>query len=193
MSAYDESLTRLGLDSVDMYLIHQPYGDVFGAWSAMSELYTSGRVGGIGLSNFTSDRIADITGFGGLMPAINQIEMHPFATRTSERKYMANKNIIAQAWAPLAQGNFGIFTNEILSQIAAKHGKSISAVVLRYLNQLGVALVVKSTKAERMKENLNIFDFKLDDTDMQVIAKLDEDKIMMNHKDPAFAEFLINY
>lgn len=192
-AAYEASLERLGLEKVDLYLIHQPYGDVFGAWQAMSELYEAGRVESVGLSNFTSDRIADLTGFGGVMPALNQIELHPFATRNSEREFLKKKGIAVQAWAPLAQGKFGIFENEILSKIAAKYGKSVSAMVLRYLNQLGVSLVVKSSKTKRLRENIDIFDFSLDQSEMAAIASLNKEAIMMDHKDPAFVEFLLQY
>ncbi|WP_288692547.1 aldo/keto reductase [uncultured Gemmiger sp.] len=167
------SLERLGLDYVDLYLIHQPYNDVYGAWRAMEELYAAGRVRAIGVDNFTQARLADFLYFNKLRPAVNLLECNAFFQREDERTYLAAQGIQMQAWSPLAAGQGSLFENETLRAIAAAHGKSVAQVVLRWLVQRGIVPLAKSANPVRMRENLAIFDFSLTEPEMQAIAALD--------------------
>ena len=181
--ALEDSLTRLGLDYVDLYLMHQPFGDVHEQWRAMEDLYKAGKARAIGVSNFHMDRLMDLITCHEIVPAVNQIETHPFYQRDAEIAFHKELGILQQAWAPLAEGKFEIFSNPILTQIAQKHGKSVAQVVLRWLNQRGVAIIPKSVKVERMLENREIFDFTLDEQDLAQIATLNRDEIIFNHRD----------
>ena len=167
------SLERQGLDYVDLYLIHQPYNDVYGAWRAMEELYTAGRVRAIGVDNFTQARLADFLYFNKVRPAVNLLECNAFFQREDERRYLASQGIQMQAWSPLAAGQGSLFENETLRAIAAAHGKSVAQVVLRWLVQRGIVPLAKSANPVRMRENLAIFDFSLTEPEMQAIAALD--------------------
>ena len=167
------SLERLGLDYVDLYLIHQPYNDVYGAWRAMEELYAAGRVRAIGVDNFTQARLADFLYFNKVRPAVNLLECNAFFQREDERTYLAAQGIQMQAWSPLAAGQGSLFENETLRAIAAAHGKSVAQVVLRWLVQRGIVPLAKSASPVRMRENLAIFDFSLTEPEMQAIAALD--------------------
>lgn len=167
------SLERLGLDYVDLYLIHQPYNDVYGAWRAMEELYAAGRVRAIGVDNFTQARLADFLYFNKVRPAVNLLECNAFFQREDERTYLAAQGIQMQAWSPLAAGQGSLFENETLRAIAAAHGKSVAQVVLRWLVQRGIVPLAKSANPVRMRENLAIFDFSLTEPEMQAIAALD--------------------
>lgn len=167
------SLERLGLDYVDLYLIHQPYNDVYGAWRAMEELYAAGRVRAIGVDNFTQARLADFLYFNKVRPAVNLLECNAFFQREDERTYLAAQGIQMQAWSPLAAGQGSLFENETLRAIAAVHGKSVAQVVLRWLVQRGIVPLAKSANPVRMRENLAIFDFSLTEPEMQAIAALD--------------------
>ena len=167
------SLERLGLDYVDLYLIHQPYNDVYGAWRAMEELYAAGRVRAIGVDNFTQARLADFLYFNKVRPAVNLLECNAFFQREDERTYLAAQGIQMQAWSPLAAGQGSLFENETLRAIAAAHGKSVTQVVLRWLVQRGIVPLAKSANPVRMRENLAIFDFSLTEPEMQAIAALD--------------------
>ena len=167
------SLDRLGLDYVDLYLIHQPYNDYYGAWRAMEELYEDGKVKAIGVDNFTQDRMADFLFFNKVKPAVNMIECNAYFQREDEYKYLNEQNILMQAWSPLAAGKEELFTNEILCSIAKKHDKSVAQIILRWLVQKEIVPVVKSANPVRMKENLDIFDFVLSDDEMKQIATLD--------------------
>lgn len=167
------SLERLGLDYVDLYLIHQPYNDVYGAWRAMEELYAAGRVRAIGVDNFTQARLADFLYFNKVRPAVNLLECNAFFQREDERTYLAAQGIQMQAWSPLAAGQGSLFENETLCAIAAAHGKSVAQVVLRWLVQRGIVPLAKSANPVRMRENLAIFDFSLTEPEMQAIAALD--------------------
>ena len=167
------SLERLGLDYVDLYLIHQPYNDVYGAWRAMEELYAAGRVRAIGVDNFTQARLADFLYFNKLRPAVNLLECNAFCQREDERTYLAAQGIQMQAWSPLAAGQGSLFENETLRAIAAAHGKSVAQVVLRWLVQRGIVPLAKSANPVRMRETLAIFDFSLTEPEMQAIAALD--------------------
>ena len=167
------SLERLGLEYLDLYVIHQPYHDYFGAWRALEELYREGKVCAIGVDNFTQDRLADFLFWNEVTPAVNLLECNPFFQREEERRYLAEKKITMQAWSPLSAGQNDLFHHETLCRIGAAHGKSAAQVVLRWLTQRGIVPLVKSSHAERMRENLDIFDFTLTEAEMQEIAALD--------------------
>lgn len=191
--ALEDSLTRLGLDYVDLYLMHQPFGDVHEQWRAMEDLYKAGKARAIGVSNFHMDCLMDLITCHEIVPAVNQIETHPFYQRDAEIAFHKELGILQQAWAPLAEGKFEIFSNPILNQIAQKHGKSVAQVVLRWLNQRGVAIIPKSVKVERMLENREIFDFTLDEQDLAQIATLNRDEIIFNHRDPNMVKWLAEH
>ncbi|WP_410678928.1 aldo/keto reductase [Avibacterium paragallinarum] len=188
--ALDESLKRLGLDYVDLYLMHQPFGDVHEEWHAMETALKAGKTRAIGVSNFHMDRLADLITCHDTVPAANQIETHPFYQREAELAFHQELGILQQAWAPLAEGKFDIFHNPVLSEIAAKHGKSVAQVVLRWLNQRGIAIIPKSVKVERMRENRDILDFTLDAQDLAAIATLNRDEIIFDHLDPKMVQWL---
>jgi len=170
---FKRSLDRLDLDYVDLYLIHQPYNDYYGAWRALEELYGEGKIKSIGVDNFTQDRMADFLFFNKIKPAVNMIECNTYFQRENECKYLKEQNILMQAWAPLAAGKEELFTNEILCRIAQNHQKSVAQVILRWLVLRGIVPVVKSANPVRMKENLDILDFDLSETEMNQIASLD--------------------
>ena len=170
---FKRSLDRLGLDYVDLYLIHQPYHDYYGAWRALEELYEEGKIKSIGVDNFTQDRMADFLFFNKVRPAVNMIECNAYFQREDERKYLREQNIIMQAWSPLAAGKEDLFSNEILCEIAQKHQKTVAQIILRWLVQREIVPVVKSANPVRMKENLDIFDFDLSEKEMKQIASLD--------------------
>lgn len=170
---FQRSLDRLELEYVDLYLIHQPYNDYYGAWRALEELYEEGKVKSIGVDNFTQDRMADFLFFNKVKPAVNMIECNAYFQREDERKYLGDQNILMQAWAPLAAGKEELFTNDVLCRIARNHQKSVAQIILRWLVQRGIVPVVKSVNPVRMKENLNIFDFALSEDEMKQITLLD--------------------
>ena len=170
---FARSMERLGLDYVDLYLIHQPYNDYYGAWRALEELYAEGKAHSIGVDNFTQDKLADFLFWNKVKPAVNLVECNAFFQREDDRLYMESKNIQMQAWSPLAAGQGRLFENETLRTIAATHNKSVAQVVLRWLVQRNIVPLVKSANPQRMKENLDIFDFALTDAEMQQIAALD--------------------
>ena len=170
---FSNSMKRLGLDYVDLYLIHQPYNDYYGAWRALEELYAEGKAHAIGVDNFTQDKLADFLFWNKVKPAVNLVECNAFFQREDDRLYMESKNIQMQAWSPLAAGQGKLFENETLCAIANTHNKSVAQVVLRWLVQRNIVPLVKSANPQRMKENLDIFDFALTDAEMQQIAALD--------------------
>lgn len=170
---FARSMERLGLGYVDLYLIHQPYNDYYGAWRALEELYAEGKAHSIGVDNFTQDKLADFLFWNKVKPAVNLVECNAFFQREDDRLYMESKNIQMQAWSPLAAGQGKLFENETLCAIANTHNKSVAQVVLRWLVQRNIVPLVKSANPERMRENLEIFDFALTDTEMQQIAALD--------------------
>ena len=189
--AFDKSLAKLRLDYLDLYLIHQPYGDVYGAWRAMAELYREGRVRAIGVSNFYPDRILDLILHNEIAPAINQIETHPFCQQITTQRFLKDNNVQIESWGPFAEGRNNLFGNQILAGIGAKYDKSIAQVVLRWLTQRGVIAIPKSVRPERMAENLNIFDFNLSDEDMDGIAQLDQGvSAFFDHRDPEIVRWL---
>lgn len=171
--AFDRQLNELGLDYLDLYLVHMPWGDYYDAWRAMSELLKEGRIRAIGVCNFTMDRLMDMKYNFDVMPAINQIETHPFYQRTEEISFMLSLGVQPEAWAPFAEGLNGMFTNSVLKVIAEKHHKTVGQVVLRWNIERGVVVIPKSVHESRIKENINIWDFSLDSDDMAAIATLD--------------------
>lgn len=190
-AAFDRSMERLQLDYLDLYLIHQPYGDVYGAWRAMEELYREGRIRAIGVSNFYPDRVMDFIVHQEVVPAVNQIETHPFHQQVETQKFLKENNVQIESWGPFAEGKNNIFHNEILSSIAAKHGKTVAQVILRWLTQRDVVVIPKSVRKERMAENFQIFDFELDASDMESIATLETGaSLFFDHRDPAMVKFL---
>ena len=170
---FERSMEHLGLDYLDLYLIHQPYNDYYGAWRALEELYAAGKVRAIGVDNFTPDKLADFMFWNKVKPAVNLVECNPFFQREDERAYMESKAIQMQAWSPLSAGQANLFRNETLCAIAANHKKTAAQVVLRWLTQRGIVPIVKSANPQRMKENLSIFDFTLTEAEMRQIAALD--------------------
>ena len=170
---FSNSMKRLGLDYIDLYFIHQPYNDYYGAWRALEELYAEGKAHSIGVDNFTQDKLADFLFWNKVKPAVNLVECNAFFQREDERLYMESKNIQMQAWSPLAAGQGRLFENKTLRTIATTHNKSVAQVVLRWLVQRNIVPLVKSANPQRMKENLDIFDFALTDAEMQQIAALD--------------------
>ena len=170
---FARSMERLGLGYVDLYLIHQPYNDYYGAWRALEELYAAGKARVIGVDNFTPDKLADFVFWNKVKPAVNLVECNAFFQREEERRYMESQNIQMQAWSPLAAGQGRLFENETLRALAATHNKTVAQIVLRWLVQRNIVPLVKSANPERMRENLDIFDFALTDAEMQQIAALD--------------------
>lgn len=189
--AIDASLRRLGLDHLDLFLIHQPFGDVHGAWRAMEDAVQAGKLRAIGVSNFAPDRLMDLIAFNTLKPAVNQIEVNPFHQQAESVAFMHGQGVQAQAWAPFAEGRNGLFQNELLGDIGRRHGKSIGQVVLRWGVQRGIAVLAKSVRPERMAENLAIFDFELDSEDMARIATLETGQSsFFSHRDPAIVKWM---
>lgn len=190
-AAFDRSMKKLQLDYLDLYLIHQPYGDVYGSWRAMEELYREGGIRAIGVSNFHSDRVMDFLVHHEIPPAVNQIETHPFHQQVEAQKFLKENNIQIESWGPFAEGKNNIFHNEVLSSIATKHGKTVAQVILRWLTQRDVVVIPKSVRKERMAENFDIFGFDLDTSDVEAIAALDTGQsLFFDHRDPAMVKFL---
>lgn len=189
--AFQKSLDKLGLDYLDLYLIHQPLNDYYGAWRAMEELYEEGKVRAIGVCSFYPDRLADLIAFNEVAPAVNQVEANVFFQQEEARKYMQSKGVVMEGWAPFAEGKNDLFHNETLAEIGEKYGKSIAQVVLRWLLQRGIVCIPKSVKKERMEQNFDVFDFNLAEEDMKKIAALDTgNSCFFNHRDPAVVENL---
>src|SRR6476469_6988383 len=172
--AFENSLKKLQLDYLDLYLIHQPFGDVYGEWRAMQELYKEGKIRAIGVSNFHPDRLIDLIVHNEIIPAVNQIETHPFHQQIETQKFLQENNVQIESWGPFAEGKNNIFHNEVLLSIAQQHNKTVAQVILRWLTQRGVVAIPKSVRKERMEENFNIFDFQLTAEDMQTIQTLDQ-------------------
>ncbi len=188
---FERSLNRLQLDQIDLYLIHQPYGDVHGAWRAMEELKAAGKVRAIGVSNFTPDRLADLMAFNRIKPAVNQVEVNPFNQQLHAVPWMKTKGIQPEAWAPFAEGRNNLFSNPVLTGIGKQYGKSVGQVVLRWLVQRGVVTLAKSVRKERMQENFAVMDFELSDADVNKITALDTaTSSFFSHRDPAMVEWL---
>jgi len=190
-SAFEKSIDKLQLDYLDLYLIHQPYGDVFGSWRAMQELYHEGRIKAIGVANFQPDRIIDLIVNSGFTPAVNQIETHPFHQQAESQHFLQENNVQIQSWGPFAEGKNDIFTNETLTSIGHRYNKSVAQVILRWLTQRGVPVIPKSVRKERMVENFDIFDFTLTPNEQETIARLDTKKsLFFDHRDPNMVRWL---
>jgi len=189
--AFEKSLWKLQIDYLDLYLIHQPYGDVYGSWRAMEELYREGRIRAIGVSNFQPDRVMDLIVHNEVIPAVNQIETHPFNQQIETQKFLQENNVQIESWGPFAEGKNNIFQNELLLSIAAKYRKTVAQVILRWLTQRGVVVIPKSVRKERMVENFSIFDFELSSEDMEAIVSLDTKvSSFFDHRDPAMVKWL---
>jgi len=189
--AFENSLKRLRLDYIDLYLIHQPFGDVYGEWRAMEELYGQGKVRAIGVSNFQPDRIMDLMIHNKITPAVNQIEVNPFQQQSDTQKFLQDNSVQVEAWAPFAEGRNNIFQNELLLSIAAKHKKSVAQVILRWLLQRGIIALSKSTRKERMIENISVFDFELSAEDVAAITTLDtKTSSFFDHRNPDMVKWL---
>ena len=191
LQAFERSLKRLNLDYIDLFLIHQPYGDVYGEWRAMEELYQQGKIRAIGVSNFQPDRIMDLMIHTQITPAVNQIEVNPFQQQIGTQKFLQENNVQVEAWAPFAEGRNNMFQNEILLSIAAKHNKSAAQIILRWLVQRGIIALAKTTRKERMIENISVFDFELDPEDLGAISTLDtKSSSFFDHRDPEMVKWL---
>lgn len=189
--AFEVSLNKLGLDYLDLYLIHQPMGDYVGAYRAMEELYKEGVIRAIGVCNFYPQVLTDLCETVEVMPAVNQVELHPFFRQADALETMKEYGVVPEAWGPFAEGKHGIFTHPVLSAIGEKYGKSAAQVALRWNVQRGVVVIPKSVHKDRMEQNMNIWDFALDDNDMAEIAKLDiGHSEIVNHYDPKFVKML---
>jgi diketogulonate reductase-like aldo/keto reductase len=189
--AVKNSLRRLQLDYLDLYLIHQPYGDVYGAWRAMAELHEEGTLKAIGVSNFYPDRLVDLVLHNKVMPAVNQIEINPFNQKIEAQQLHDKYKIQTEGWAPFAEGQHDIFKNPTLASIGAKYGKSIAQVILRWHIQRNIVVIPKSVKKERIIENFTVFDFQLSDQDMSAIKTLDtKTTAFFDHRDPKWVESL---
>jgi 2,5-diketo-D-gluconate reductase A len=189
--AVANSMERLQLDYLDLYLIHQPFGDVHGSWRAMEELYREGKIKAIGVSNFHPDRLIDLILHNEVVPAVNQVETHVFNQQTESAQFMVENNVQIESWGPFAEGKNNMFHNEILMSIAEKYNKSVAQVVLRWLIQRGVIAIPKSVHKERIIENFKIFDFELRQDDMDQIATLDtKESLFFSHRDPEMVKWI---
>ncbi|HZJ43799.1 MAG TPA: aldo/keto reductase [Pyrinomonadaceae bacterium] len=189
--AFDRSMKRLQLDYLDLYLIHQPYGDVFGSWRAMEELYREGVIKAIGVSNFHPDRVMDFIVHNEVLPAVDQIETHPFHQQATTQKFLTENNIQIESWGPFAEGKNNIFGNEVLVSIAEKQAKTVAQVILRWLTQRDIIVIPKSVRKDRMVENFDIFNFALTQEDMDAIRQLDTGtSLFFDHRDPAMVKLL---
>ena len=189
--SFEKSMKRLQLDYLDLYLIHQPFGDVYGEWRAMQELYKEGRIRAIGVSNFQPDRLIDLIIHNEVVPAVNQVETHPFHQQQDAHQFMIDNNVQIEAWGPFAEGKNDLFKNELLKSIGAKYNKSIAQVVLRWHIQRGIVTIPKSVRKERMDENMNIFDLELNQEEMEKIKTLDTNtSSFFDHRDPKMVKWL---
>lgn len=192
--AFAKSLKKLQLDYLDLYLIHQPFGDYYGAWRAMEDLYREGKIKAIGVSNFLPDRLMDLIVHNKIVPAVNQIETHPFYQQTESAAFMKTLGVQHQSWAPFAEGLNNMFSNEVLTSIAEKHNKSVAQVVLRWLVQREVVVIPKSVRKERIVENFDIFDFELGTDDVEQISALDtRESLFLSYRDPEVAKMMGNW
>ncbi|GLX68176.1 aldo/keto reductase [Paenibacillus glycanilyticus] len=189
--AVANSLERLQLDYLDLYLIHQPFGDVHGSWRAMEELYREGKIRSIGVSNFHPDRLIDLILHNEVVPAVNQVETHPFNQQIDNAKFMKENDVQIESWAPFAEGKNNLFHHEVLVSIAEKYNKSVAQLVLRWLTQRDIVVIPKSVRKDRIIENFNIFDFELSQEDMAAIATLDtNESLFFSHRDPEMVKWL---
>jgi 2,5-diketo-D-gluconate reductase A len=191
--AFEKSLNKMQLEYLDLYLIHQPFGDVYGSWRAMEDLYREGRIRAIGVSNFQTDRLMDLIVHNEVVPAVNQIETHPFCQQIETQEFLLENKVQIQSWGPLAEGRNNVFENELLLSIAGKYRKTVAQIILRWLTQRGVVAIPKSVHKERIAENIDIFDFELSAEDMDAIVSLDmKVSSFFNHRDPEIVKWLCN-
>jgi 2,5-diketo-D-gluconate reductase A len=189
--AFEKSLKKLQLDYLDLYLIHQPFGDVYGSWRAMEELYSQGRIKAIGVSNFYPDRLIDLIVHNKVVPAVNQIETHPFNQQLETQTFLKENSVQIESWGPFAEGRNNLFQNELLKGIGKKYNKSIAQVVLRWLIQRGVVAIPKSVRKERIEENFDVFDFELTTEDIEAVASLDtKQSAFFDHRDPGIVKWI---
>jgi len=191
LEAFEASMAKLGLDYLDLYLIHQPFGDYYGEWRAMEKLYKEGRIRAIGVSNFAPDRFVDLNAFSEITPAVNQMETNPFHQQVDYQALLTGEGTVLEAWAPFAEGKNGLFENPVLGQIAEKHNRSVAQVVLRWLMQRGIVSLAKSVNVDRMKQNFDVADFALTGEDMELIGTLDNgESQFFSHADPEMVRWL---
>ncbi len=191
--AFEKSTKKLQVDYLDLYLIHQPFGDIYGSWRAMEELYSEGKIKAIGVSNFQADRLMDFMVHNKVVPALNQIETHPFNQQIETQKFLQEQGVQMESWGPFAEGKNNLFQNELLKTIGVKYNKSIAQVVLRWLIQRSIVAIPKSVRKERIVENFNVFDFELASEDMETIAKLDTgSSLFIDHRNPDTVKWLGN-
>ena len=191
LAAFEKSMQKLSLDYLDLYLIHQPYGDVFGEWRAMEKLYKEGRIRAIGISNFHPDRVTDLMNHTDIVPSVNQVETHPFQQQISNQAFLQENKIQIESWAPFAEGRNGLFDNPILTGIGKTHGKSVAQVVLRWLIQRDIVVIPKTVSRERMIQNFSVFDFELSQAEMALVQSLDTNtSSFFDHRDPAMVKWL---
>jgi diketogulonate reductase-like aldo/keto reductase len=189
--AFEKSLKRLGMEYIDLYLIHQPFGDVYGSWKAMEELYKEGKIRAIGVSNFKPDRLMDLMLHNDIVPAINQVETHPFFQQIETQQFLQDNNVQLESWGPFAEGRNDLFKNSLLMEIGRRYDKSVAQIVLRWLIQRGIVAIPKSVKKERIVENFNVFNFELSSEDMNKIKTLDNGaSAFFDHRDPAIVKLL---
>ncbi len=190
-AAFHRSLERLQLDYLDLYLIHQPYGDIFGSWKAMQELYEEGKIRAIGVANFQPDRVMDLIVNSGFTPAVNQIETHPFHQQIQNQAFLEENNVQTQSWGPFAEGKNDIFQNEVLRSIGKNYNKTVAQVILRWLVQRDIIAIPKSVRKERIAENFQLFDFELTEKEMDAIKSLDAgESLFFDHRDPKMVRSL---
>lgn len=189
--AFNNSLEKLQLDYLDLYLIHQPFGDYYGEWRCMEELYKNGKIKAIGVCNFFADRLIDLIMHNEIVPAVNQVEVNPFYQKNDYQTIMQEYNVQMQSWAPFAEGRNNMFTNEILLSIAKKYNKSIAQIILNWLVKRNIVVIPKTVRKERMEENFNIFDFELDESDIKLISSLDKNESsFFSHQDYKMVKLL---
>ncbi|MFV0566012.1 MAG: aldo/keto reductase [Flavobacteriaceae bacterium] len=192
--AFADSLEKLQLDYLDLYLLHQPFNDVYGSWRALEDLYKAGKIRAIGVSNFHPDRLVDLISFNEIPPALNQIETNVFHQREEDHKIMGEFDVQHESWAPFAEGHGGFFDNDLLLKIGAKYGKSVAQVTLRWMIQRNIVVIPKSVTPSRIKQNIDVFDFELSQEDMETIKQLDTKKSnLFEHRDPAKVEWIAQY
>lgn len=192
--AFNESLRKLDLDYVDLYLLHQPFGDIFGAWRALEELYKEGKIKAIGVSNFKPDQLANLAAFNEVTPAVNQIELHVFNQKEDEQAYMLSKGVQTESWGAFAEGQFDVFNNPVLKEIAEKYSKTTAQVMLRWQLQRGIVSLSKSATPERVRQNFDIFDFELSAEDMDKIATLNTNTtVFSDHHEAKTVELLASF
>ncbi|WP_316675266.1 aldo/keto reductase [uncultured Tolumonas sp.] len=194
LKAFDTSLKKLQLDYLDLYLIHQPFNDVYGSWRAMERLYKEGRIKAIGVSNFQLDRLTDLMVYNEVPPAVNQIEINPFHQRYPDVEYMVTQGIQAEAWAPFAEGKNELFSNELLVALSVKYQKTVAQVVLRSLIQRNIVVIPKSSNRARIAENFDVFDFDISEQDLELVKQLDtNESVFFSHRDPEIVKWMSGF